>query len=67
MMKKANKQILTSLTISLLAITFVGCNDEDNGIFGSGSGNEFTVSSFDKGIDRQTNRESDCSFRYQIQ
>lgn len=58
MMKKANKRLLTSLTISLLAITFVGCNDEDNGIFGSGSGNEFTVSSFDKGIDRQTNKEA---------
>ncbi|WP_201528001.1 hypothetical protein [Psychrobacter frigidicola] len=57
-MKKINKQILVPISLSLLAITLAGCNDDDNAIFGSGSSNEFTVSSFDKGIDRQTNREA---------
>ncbi|WP_201616715.1 hypothetical protein [Psychrobacter urativorans] len=57
-MKKINKQILVPISLSLLTITLAGCNDDDNAIFGSGSSNEFTVSSFDKGIDRQTNREA---------
>lgn len=46
-MKKANKRLLTSLTISLLAITLVGCNDEDNGIFGSYN-NELEINNFER-------------------
>lgn len=58
MMKKTNKGLSLCLTISLIAISLAGCGDDENGIFGSSVGNEFTVSSFDKGIDRQTNREA---------
>ena len=54
-MKKVNKRLLAPLTISLLAITFAGCNDEDNGIFGSGNSNEFTITSFDSSYDNQAN------------
>ncbi|MGM8897275.1 MULTISPECIES: hypothetical protein [unclassified Psychrobacter] len=57
-MKKAHKQLLAPLAISLLAIGLVGCDEEDNGIFGSSSNNELTLASFDKGIDRQTGREA---------
>ncbi|MEN2752203.1 hypothetical protein AAIR29_11225 [Psychrobacter sp. FBL11] len=57
-MKKAHKQLLAPLAISLLAIGLVGCDEEDNGIFGSGNNNELTLASFDKGIDRQTGREA---------
>lgn len=54
-MKKVNKRLLAPLTISLLAITLAGCNDEDNGIFGSGNSNEFTITSFDSSYDNQAN------------
>ena len=54
-MKKVNKRLLAPLTISLLAITFAGCNDEDNGIFSSGNSNEFTITSFDSSYDNQAN------------
>ena len=51
--------IIAPVVLSLLAVTLTGCNDEDDPIFGSGSSsNEFTVISFDKGIDRQTNKEA---------
>lgn len=52
------KLILVPVAISLLAMTLTGCNTDDDPFFGSGSSNKFTVISFDKGIDRQTNREA---------
>lgn len=54
-MKKVNKRLLAPLTISLLAIILAGCNDEDNGIFGSGNSNELTITSFDSSYDNQAN------------
>lgn len=59
-MKKINKRLLAPLSLALLTMTITGCGDGEDAIFGSGgsSNNEFTVSSFDKGIDRQTNREA---------
>ncbi|MGM8886917.1 hypothetical protein ACS8FD_13395 [Psychrobacter sp. 1U2] len=57
-MKKTHKQLFAPLAISLLAIGLVGCDEEDNGIFGSSNNNELTLTSFDKGIDRQTGREA---------
>ncbi len=54
-MKKINKWLLAPLTISLLAITLAGCTDEDDGIFGSGNSNEFTITSFDSSYDNQAN------------
>lgn len=57
-MKKTHKQLFAPLVLCLLAIGLTGCNEEDNGIFGSGNNNELTLTSFDKGIDRQTGREA---------
>lgn len=57
-MKKTHKRLFAPLVLSLLAIGLIGCNEEDNGIFGSGNNNELTFTSFDKGIDRQTGREA---------
>lgn len=51
-MKKSNTRILAPLAISLLAITLAGCEEED-GIFGSGNSNEFTITSFDSSYDNQ--------------
>ncbi|WP_367104678.1 hypothetical protein [uncultured Psychrobacter sp.] len=50
--------VITPIVLSMVAIGLVGCNDEDNGIFGSISSNEFTVTRFDKGIDRQVSTEA---------
>ncbi len=48
-----NKLILAPLAISLLAIIPAGCGDEDDGIFGIGNSNEFTITSFDSSYDNQ--------------
>ncbi|ALF60076.1 hypothetical protein [Psychrobacter urativorans] len=57
-----NKLIITPTILSLLTLTLVGCGGEDDGVYGSGNGssgsNELIVSSFDKGIDSQTNKEA---------
>ncbi|OLF37131.1 MULTISPECIES: hypothetical protein [unclassified Psychrobacter] len=57
-MKKTHKRLFAPLVLSLLAIGLTGCNEEDNGIFGSGNNDKLTLTSFDKGIDRQTGREA---------
>lgn len=57
-MKIINKNLITPVALTLLAFGLVGCNDDDDGIFGSIGSNEFTVTRFDKGIDRQTGREA---------
>jgi hypothetical protein len=50
-----NKLVMAPLALSLLAMTLTGCGEEE-GIYGSGgSGNEFTVSSFDRSYDNQAN------------
>lgn len=55
-----NKLIITPTILSLLTLNLVGCGEEE--LYGSGNGsggsNDIIVSSFDKGIDRQTNREA---------
>lgn len=50
------KLILAPVTLSLLALTLVGCGEDDTG-FGSGgsSNNQFTVTSFDSSYDNQAN------------
>lgn len=52
-----NKFIMPT-TIVLLAVAISGCGEDGDGVFGIGSSNEFTITQFDKGIDRQTNREA---------
>ncbi len=52
-MKKINKRLMAPFAISLLAITLAGCNDDEDGIFGSGNSNKFTLTSFDSSYDKQ--------------
>lgn len=52
------KKFIIPTAISLVAMFLTGCGEGEDGLYGSGNSNEFTVTQFDKGIDRQTNREA---------
>lgn len=50
-----NKLIVTPIALFLLAITLVGCGDEDDSIFGSEGSNKLTITSFASSYDNQAN------------
>ena len=45
--RKMNKLIMTPIALSVLAFALTGCGEGEDAIFGSGSSNEITVSSFE--------------------
>lgn len=51
-------KIIVPTVICLAALFLTACGEGEDGIYGSGSNNEFRVIQFDKSIDRQTNREA---------